>query len=93
MSVHGEGQELYPGETARRGNKRESMTPMTQHRNQYWKQMSFEGSAAVGEGSKGDPYALELPQQEHPHDHKDRQRSLLKGEQHFLLFADKAGKL
>lgn len=55
--------------------------------------MSFEVSAAVDEGSKGDPYALELPQQEHPHDHKSRQRSLLKREQHFFLFTDKAAKL
>lgn len=93
MSVRGEGQELSPREIARRGNKRESMTPMTQHRNQYQKEMSSEDSAAVDEGSKGDPYALELPQQEHPYDHKSRQRSLLKGEQHFFLFADKAVKL
>lgn len=69
------------------------MTPITQHRNQYLKEMSFEVSAAVDEGSKGDPYALELPQQEHPHDHKSRQRSLLKREQHFFLFTDKAAKL
>lgn len=69
------------------------MTPMTQHRNQYQKEMSFEGSAAVDEGSKSDSYALELPQQEHPLNHKGRQRSLLKGEQHFFLFTDKAVKL
>jgi len=56
--------------------------------------MRVEDSAAVGEGSKGDPDALELPQQEHLRDRKSRQSSsLLKSEQHFLLIADKAVKL
>lgn len=93
MSIHRKQQEPCPREVARRGKKRESKTPMTQHRNQYQKEMRFEDSAAVDEGSKGDTYALELPQQEHPQDHKSRQRSLLKREQHLLLFADKAIKL
>lgn len=93
MSVLGEGQEPCPREVARRGKKRESVTPVTQHRNQHQKEMSFEDSAAVDKGSKGDTYALELPQQEHPQDHRSRQRSLLKMEQHLLPVEDKAVKL
>lgn len=47
------------------------MTPMTQHRSQYQKEMRVEDSAAVDEGSKGDPDALELPQREHPRADKE----------------------
>lgn len=56
--------------------------------------MRVEDPAAVDKGSKGDSDAFELPQQEHPRDHKSRQTSsLLKREQHFPVFADKAVKL
>lgn len=37
--------------------------------------MRAEDSVAVDEGSKGDPDALELPQQEHPCDHKSKEAS------------------
>lgn len=77
MSVREERQELCPKETAKTGKKRESKIPMTQHRNQYQKEMRVEDSAAVGDGSQGESDALELPQQEHPRDHKNRERSSL----------------